>query len=98
MSGLCDRHTSFAGDFGNAPVGGGAGDRWVDATGKAIASFVTIQPADSSEAVAQRRGGLPGYDKIFAFPTAARTLSARIPSAHRPRSKFSGHVLLPFGS
>jgi hypothetical protein len=35
----------------------------VDSTGKALAGFVTIQPADPLEAAAaQRGGGLPGYD------------------------------------
>jgi len=35
----------------------------VDAAGKAIPGFVTIQPADPAEAAAaQRRGGMPGYE------------------------------------
>lgn len=35
----------------------------VDGSGLAISGFVTIQPADPSEAaLARRRGGLPGYD------------------------------------
>jgi len=45
----------------------------VDATGKPISGFVTIQPADPDEAAAaQRRGGLPGYgvhaDGKFSLP------------------------------
>lgn len=35
----------------------------VDAAGRALAGFVTIQPADPSEAVlARRQGGLPGFE------------------------------------
>jgi hypothetical protein len=38
----------------------------VDALGKAIPGFVTIQPADPAEAaVAQRRGGMPGYQTVL---------------------------------
>jgi hypothetical protein len=35
----------------------------VDGAGRALVGFVTIQPADPSEAaLAQRQGGLPGYE------------------------------------
>jgi hypothetical protein len=38
----------------------------VDASGKGIPGFVTIQPADPAEAaIAQRRGGMPGYGALL---------------------------------
>ena len=70
----------------------------LDATGKGVAGFITIQPADPKEAqIARRRGGLPGCeteDGNFSLPQLpqAATGSSFIPKSEKELT-FDGCII-----